>query len=223
MVGTKGIIHAKTKKRSQTAGEELANSITHGVATLLSLLAIPILISSALNTDNIVAVISFSIFGLSLFVLYLASTIYHALPQGRVKTLFGIFDHCAIFILIAGTYTPILLVTMAGRWGWSLFGVVWGLALCGIVFKLIYGKRYRMLSNALYLGMGWIIIIAIKPLIASMPSGGLAWLVGGGLAYTLGIVFYIADSRWHYAHTIWHLFVFTGSLCHFFAVLFYVR
>lgn len=216
-------VDTQSKKRPQSFGEEIANSITHGIATLLAIAAIPILVVTAVRFGDATAIVSFSIFGASLFILYLASTIYHALPQGRTKHLFGILDHCAIYILIAGTYTPILLVTMGGGWGWSLFGVIWGLALCGVIFKSIYGTRFPMLSNALYLGMGWIVLIAIKPLVASMPVAGLAWLVGGGLAYTIGIVFYIAGSRWLYAHTIWHLFVLTGSLCHFFAVLFYVR
>ena len=213
-----------TKARRQTLGEEIANSVSHGVATAFAVAAIPILIVGAVRYGgDATHIVSVSIYGTSLFLLYLASTICHALPQGKSKRVFEILDHCAIYILIAGTYTPFLLVSLGGAWGWSLFGVVWGLALFGILFKSIFGIKYPMASNALYLIMGWLIILAIKPMSQALPSAGMAWLVAGGLAYTLGVVFFIADSRWRFAHFIWHIFVALGSVCHFIAILCYVR
>ena len=185
--------------------------------------AIPILVVSAVKNSGALQIVSFSIYGASLFLLYLASTICHALPQGKAKRVFEILDHCAIYILIAGTYTPFLLVSLGGAWGWSLFGVVWGLAVFGIVFKSIFGTKYMLASNLLYLVMGWLVVIAIQPLIESLPKAGFNWLLAGGLAYTLGVVFFIADSRWRFAHFIWHLFVILGSVCHFVAILGYVR
>ena len=209
--------------RSQSLGEEIANSVSHGVAALLSLMALPVLIIGAVQQGGALNIVSSSIFGVSLVLLYLASTLCHSLPQGRAKRVFEILDHCAIYLLIAGTYTPFLLVSLGGVWGWSLFGVIWGLALLGVLFKSIFGIRYPMASNALYLLMGWLVLVAIKPMMAAVPSAGLAWLLAGGLAYTLGVVFFVMDSRWKFAHFIWHFFVVAGSACHFVAVFFYVR
>ncbi|MBT5330210.1 MAG: hemolysin III family protein [Porticoccaceae bacterium] len=209
--------------RSQSLGEEIANSVSHGVAALLSLVALPILVVGAVQQGGALNIVSSSIFGVSLVLLYLASTLCHSLPQGKAKRVFEILDHCAIYLLIAGTYTPFLLVSLGGGWGWSLFGVIWGLALLGVLFKSIFGIRYPMASNALYLLMGWLVLVAIKPMMAAVPSAGLAWLLAGGLAYTLGVVFFVMDSRWKFAHFIWHFFVVAGSACHFVAVFFYVR
>lgn len=209
--------------RSQSLGEEIANSISHGAAALLSLVALPILVVGAVQQGGALNIVSSSIFGVSLVLLYLASTLCHSLPQGKAKRVFEILDHCAIYLLIAGTYTPFLLVSLGGGWGWSLFGVIWGLALLGVLFKSIFGIRYPMASNALYLLMGWLVLVAIKPMMAAVPSAGLAWLLAGGLAYTLGVVFFVMDSRWKFAHFIWHFFVVAGSACHFVAVFFYVR
>ena len=209
--------------RSQSLGEEIANSVSHGVAALLSLMALPVLIIGAVQQGGALNIVSSSIFGVSLVLLYLASTLCHSLPQGRAKRVFEILDHCAIYLLIAGTYTPFLLVSLGGVWGWNLFGVIWGLALLGVLFKSIFGIRYPMASNALYLLMGWLVLVAIKPMMAAVPSAGLAWLLAGGLAYTLGVVFFVMDSRWRFAHFIWHFFVVAGSACHFVAVFFYVR
>ncbi len=209
--------------RRQSFGEELANSITHGVAALLAVIATPVLIVGAVQKGGALNIVSSSIFGVSLFMLYLASAICHALKPGKAKRVFEILDHCAIYILIAGTYTPFLLVSLGGAWGWSLFGVIWGLAVFGILFKSIYGIRYPLASNLLYLVMGWIIVIAIKPMIAAVPQAGLFWLLAGGLAYTFGIVFFVLDSRWKFAHFIWHVFVVLGSACHFVAVFWYLH
>ena len=160
----------KSLKRTQSPEEEMANSLSHGIAALFSIAAIPILIVAAVQKGGALNIVSHSIYGASLFILYLASSILHALPQGRAKRLFEILDHCAIYILIAGTYTPFVLVSLSGAWGWSLFGVIWGLALLGILFKSFFGVRYPMASNALYLLMGWIVLIAIKPLMNSVPA-----------------------------------------------------
>jgi hemolysin III len=208
--------------RRQSLGEEIANSVTHGVAALLSAVAIPVLVISALQKGGALNIVSSSIFGLSLFLLYASSALCHALPHGRAKRVFEILDHCAIYLLIAGTYTPFALVSLGGTWGWSLFGIVWGLALFGVLFKSIWGIKYPMASNGLYLLMGWIVVIAIKPMMAAVPPAGLIWLVAGGIAYTLGIVFFVFDHRWKFAHFVWHLFVVLGSACHFVSVLLFV-
>ena len=209
--------------RRQSLGEEIANSVTHGVAAAFAVAAIPLLVVSAVKNGDALHIVSFSIFGASLFLLYMASAVCHALPNGKAKEVFEILDHCAIYLLIAGTYTPFLLVSLGGAWGWSLFGVIWGLALFGILFKSIFGIKYPMASNLLYLVMGWLVVIAIKPMMNSIPSAGLAWLLAGGLAYTFGVVFFVADSKWRFAHFIWHIFVVVGSACHFVAVIAYVR
>ncbi len=209
--------HASSS-RTQSFGEELANTISHGLGLLGATAAIPILVVGALREGGIATVVGASVFGASLLILYLASTIYHSLPVGKAKRVFLIIDHCAIFLLIAGTYTPFTLGVLRGSWGWTLFGVVWGLALFGIIFKIIYGNRYQGLSTGLYLVMGWLVIFAIQPMLSSVPLPGLLWLLAGGLAYTLGVIFFLLDNRVRFAHFIWHLFVVTGSLCHFFAV-----
>lgn len=153
--------------------------------------------------------------------LYLASTIYHALPENRAKRLFNVLDHSAIYLLIAGTYTPFALGALRGPWGWTLFGLVWGLALLGVGLKASKRLNRPAISTGLYLAMGWLVIIAVKPLLERVPEGGLWWLVAGGLAYTGGVVFFVFDNRWRYSHFIWHLFVLGGTACHFFAVLWY--
>jgi hemolysin III len=152
--------------------------------------------------------------------LYLASTLYHALPQGKAKRAFQLIEHAAIFLLIAGTYTPFTLGVLRGAWGWTLFGLVWGLAAIGVLLAVVGGvRRYRVLSVLLYLGMGWLVVVAIRPLWLSMPLSGLLWLVAGGLAYTVGVAFFAA-KRLRYGHFVWHLFVLAGTACHFIAVLF---
>ena len=207
--------------RSRADYEELANTITHGIGVGFSITGLVLLVVRAALYGNAWQVVSFSIYGASLILLYLASTLYHGFRSPRIKEILRIFDHSAIYLLIAGTYTPFLLVTLRGPWGWSLFGTIWGLAIMGITFKLIFGPKYDILSTIFYLLMGWVVIIAIKPLLAALPMAGLAWLGAGGLAYSLGVIFY-AWEKLPYNHAIWHGFVLTGSLFHFFAVFFHI-
>lgn len=201
-------------------GEELANILSHGVGFLLALAATPILIIGAVNRGGVADVVGSSVFGGTLVLLYLSSTWYHAVPEGPLKQRLHRLDHAAIYLLIAGTYTPLTLGVLGGAWGWTLFGIVWGAAAVGVYYKLISGIRHPRLSTALYLIMGWSVVIVIRPLVLSMPPPGLGWLVAGGLFYTLGVVFYKARHL-PYHHFIWHLFVLGGSTCHFFAVLWY--
>ncbi len=182
--------------------------------------ATPVLIIGAVNRGGAAGVVGSSVFGATMVLLYLSSTWYHAVPEGRLKDRLHKFDHAAIYLLIAGTYTPFTLGVLGGAWGWTLFGIVWGAAAVGVSEKLISGIRYPRLSTALYLIMGWSVVIVIRPLVLNMPPQGVAWLVAGGLSYTAGVVFYVA-RRLPYHHLIWHLFVLAGSTCHFFAVLWY--
>jgi hemolysin III len=202
--------------------EEIANSITHGIGIYLGVAALVLLVVFASLYGNAWHIVSCSIYGSTLVLLYTASTLYHSFRHPRTKHVFRILDHASIYVLIAGTYTPFTLVPLRGAWGWSLFGVVWGLALCGVLAKVFFIHRFKILTTLLYLVMGWIVVIAAKPMLRSIPAGGILWLVLGGLAYTIGIIFYAADRKFSYAHAIWHVFVLTGSICHFFAVMFYV-
>jgi hemolysin III len=204
----------------QTIGEEIANSVTHGVAAALSIAALVILVVFAALRGNAWHVVSCAVFGITLILLYLASTLYHALPPGKAKQVFRILDHASIYLLIAGTYTPFTLVTLRGPWGWSIFGVVWALAVAGVVFQSLLIGRLPALSTTVYILMGWVVVVAARPLIHALPWGGLLWMLAGGLAYTLGVYFFASKTK--FAHMVWHLFVIAGSLCHFFAVLFYV-
>lgn len=204
-----------------TLGEEIAHSVTHGVGALLSVAGLAVLVVLAAVRGNFWHVVSCSIFGATLIVLYTTSTLYHSITHPRAKRVLRMLDHAAIFLLIAGTYTPFTLVNMRGGWGWTLFGVIWGLALLGIAFKLTATSRYRVLSVVLYVAMGWLVLIALKPLVAAVAPPGLALILAGGLAYTFGIIFY-AWKDLPYSHAIWHLFVLVGSILHFFAVLLYV-
>lgn len=210
-----------TLDRPQTRGEERANAVSHGIAAVAAVAAIPVLVIGAVHDGGASAIVGAGIFGATLLMLYLVSTIYHALSAGRAKQLFMVIDHCAIFLLIAGTYTPFTLGVLSGAWGWSLFGAVWGLAFVGILLKTILGTRYHALSIALYLVMGWLVVVATKPMLSAVPVPGLLWLLAGGLFYTFGVVFYHFDNRVHYAHFVWHLFVVAGSSCHFVAVFWY--
>lgn len=207
--------------RSYTAGEELANSLTHGIGAAFGAAALALLaVFSALN-GNAWHIVSCSIYGTTLILLYTASTLYHAIPFPRAKRVLKIVDHASIFLLIAGTYTPFLLVTLRGPWGWWLFGAVWAIAAAGIVMKLFWTGRFRYLSTGLYLAMGWIVMIALKPLVCSLPRGGLVLLGAGGLLYTLGTIFYLRKTM-PFGHAIWHGFVLAASICHFFSILLYV-
>lgn len=204
-----------------SASEELANALTHGVGALLSVAALVILtVCAALNGDAW-HVVSCAVFGSSLVILYSASTLYHGVRAPRAKSFFKGLDHAAIFVLIAGTYTPFALVNLRGPWGWTLFGLVWGIALFGVFAQGGLLRRWGALRVILYVLMGWIVVLAGKPLVASLAPGGLALLFTGGLCYTLGITFY-AWKRLPFGHAIWHLFVLAGSILHFFAVLHYV-
>lgn len=211
-------------KKNETGSldrEELANSITHAIGVALSLAALVILVVYAAMQGDGWKIVSFSIYGTSLVLLYTASTLYHSFTSERVRHYLKIFDHAAIYLLIAGTYTPFLLVMIRGAWGWTLFGIIWGLAIVGIIFKLFFVHRFRIVSTIIYLLMGWLIIVAFRPLIANVPENGLYWLLAGGLSYSFGVIFYLWEKI-PYHHAIWHLFVLGGSIFHFFAVLFYV-
>jgi len=207
-------------ERIQSLGEEIANAVIHGVGALLAVAAIPVLVVAAVRHAGAAQVVGNALFGATLFLVYIVSTLYHALARNRAKKVFRILDHSAIYLLIAGTYTPFTLGVLRGAWGWSLFGVVWGLAVLGVALTGALGVRFPKLSTAVYVLMGWLIVIAIRPLMAALPPAGLAWLVGGGAAYTGGVVFY-AWGRLRYHHALWHLCVLTGSVCHFMAVLRY--
>jgi len=202
-------------------GEEVANSVTHAVGWLLSMCGLAILVTFAAVTGGALRVVSCAVFGATLVTLYSASTLYHALPSERAKRVFRVLDHSAIFILIAGTYTPLSLVAVGGSWGWSLFGVVWALAAIGVLLNTIAHGRWRWLSITLYISMGWLVVIAIRPLVAAVSTGVLVLIVTGGLAYTLGLAFY-GWRRLPYSHAVWHLFVLAGSVLHYLAVLFAV-
>src|SRR3982751_2553168 len=192
--------------RSQTSGEEITNSISHGLGFLAAVAMAPLLIIKAIP-GGAASVVGASIFAATMIILYLASTLYHALHRTRARQLFQIFDHSAIFLLIAGTYTPFTLGLLRGPWGWSLFGIVWGLALFGVLLKSIAGAKPGRLSTVLYLSMGWLAVVAIRPLWVSMPAWGLFWLFGGGVMYSAGVAFFIYDNKLRYGHFIWHLFV----------------
>lgn len=200
----------------QSQGEEIANSITHGVGLGLSIAALPILV---LHAEGAAAVAGGVAFGATALLSYLISTLYHAVTHLRAKAVLRWFDHAAIYVFIAGSYTPFTLTVLHGAWGWSLFGLVWGLAVLGVLFKAMGTERFPRLSTMLYLAMGWVVLIAIRPLWQAMPGAGLLWLFAGGLAYSAGVIFFILDQRVRYAHSIWHVFVLAGSVCHFFAVL----
>ena len=199
-------------------GEEIANSLTHGLGLLLSIAGLAVLVTFTALRSDAWAVTAGAIFGASLVTLYASSTLYHSLRVPRLKQAMRVVDHVAIFLLIAGTYTPFMLVNLRGPWGWSMFGVVWALAVVGITLKLFFTGRFRVLSTLVYLFMGWLVLVAIKPLAEALPRFSLIMLIAGGLAYSLGTVFYLW-KRLPYHHAVWHLFVLAGSVCHFFAVL----
>ena len=208
------------KSREQTLGEEIANSVSHGVGALAAIAITPILILKAIPKGT-AAITGVSIFGATMIILYLASTLYHAFPKSRTKRVFQIFDHSAIFLLIAGTYTPFTLSVLPGMWGWTLFGIIWTLAIAGVVLKSVRNVKTSKLSTALYVGMGWLAVFAIKPLYDHMPAWGLLWLLAGGLTYSIGVIFFAYDHSYKYNHFVWHLFVLGGTTCHVVAVLVY--
>jgi len=200
---------------------EKFNSISHLIGVVLAMIGSVLLIVPAARLGDPWKIVSFSIYGAMLLTLYVGSTLYHS-ARGPAKDVLRKFDHCAIYLLIAGTYTPFVLVTLRGAWGWSLFGAVWGLAVLGIVQEIWFAKGARLLSLAIYVLMGWLALVAIMPLIAALTLAGFAWLAAGGLLYTIGIIFYVYDKKIRHGHGVWHLFVLGGSACHYFAVLLYV-
>ena len=203
--------------RPLSKGEEIANSITHGIGALLSIVALVILIIVAGRHDDIWHIVSFSIYGCTLVLLYLSSTLYHSFSSPRIKNIFARFDHISIFLLIAGTYTPILLTSLRGVWGWTLFGIIWSIALAGVVIRSIWVYRFRKLMVAIYLLMGWMFVLAGNQIYHSLPSISITFLVLGGVAYSVGVIFYLW-RKLPYGHGIWHLFVLAGSVLHFFAI-----
>lgn len=206
-------------RRKLTSAEEIVNSITHGIGVLLSIAGLVILVVAAAIHGNAWHIISFSIFGVSLVVLYTSSTLYHSFTGERIKSLFARFDHAAIFMLIAGTYTPFLLTSIRGSVGWTFFGIIWAVAITGIVIRSIHLHKYRRLMVAIYLIMGWMFVFIINSMVRNLPGLSLIFLLLGGISYSLGVIFY-AWRKLPFGHGIWHLFVLGGSILHFFAVLY---
>ncbi|MCW7463395.1 hemolysin III family protein [Leptospira sp. 3 VSF25] len=204
-------------------GHEIANAVTHGIGGGLSIAGLSLLLTMAVLYGNIWHIVSSAIYGATLIILYLASTLYHGIYHTATKKVFKVIDHASIYLLIAGTYTPFTLVSLRenSEWGWVLFGLIWILALIGVILLLLFPGKYSGLRVAVYIIMGWLAIFVIKDIRAAIGVGGMSWLVAGGLSYTFGVIFYLWD-RLPMNHAIWHLFVLSGSICHFFAILFYV-
>ena len=207
-------------RREPSSAEERANSISHGLGLVASLIAAPVLVITAIRAGGASTIIGSAVFAMTMVGLYLASTLYHSLPETRGKGFFRILDHAAIFLLIAGTYTPFTLGVMRGPWGWTLLLLIWILAITGLILKAVPGTRYSRVSIILYVVMGWLAVIATRPILAQVPMPGILWIVAGGLAYMGGLVFF-GMHRLRFNHLIWHLFVLVGTICHFFAVLWY--
>ncbi len=207
--------HVSSRRLS---AEELANSLTHGAGLMLSIAGFMVLLVLAAVRGSAWRIVSCAVYGSTLICLYTASTLYHGIRSRRLKRVLKICDHSAIYLLIAGTYTPFLLVNLRGSWGWSLFAVIWGLAMAGILFKVWFVEHFPVLSTVVYLLMGWLALVAVKPMLLSVPQSGVLWLLAGGVLYTVGVVFY-AWKKIPYNHAIWHGFVLAGSTCHYFAVL----
>jgi hemolysin III len=207
--------------REQSRAEEIANSSSHAFGLLAALVGTPVLIVHAVRHGDSAFIAGVSIFATTIFLLYLASTIYHALPAGKAKRVFRVLDHSSIFLLIAGTYAPFSLGVLRGACGSVLFGLVWSLAVAGVAFKAVGKASHPILSTGLYLLMGWLVVIAVDPMVTRVPLSGLLWLLAGGLFYTAGVAFYATDSKLQYGHLVWHLFVMAGTACHYFAVLWY--
>ncbi len=215
------ITHSRIYFSDYTPREEIANAITHGIGTLLSIVGLIILVVMAVLSGDPSRIVSFSIYGSTLIAAYLASTLYHSLPHPRTRYIFKVLDHCSIYLLIAGTYTPILLLSLSGAWSWILMSIVWGLAVLGIVFKVLFVTRFELVSTLAYVGMGWLCVAAWGELSRNLPAGAMRLLIIGGVVYTAGVVFYRWD-RLPYNHAIWHGFVMGGSLCHFLTMAVYL-
>lgn len=198
--------------------DEIANALTHGLGAMAALVGGSVMITLAAIYGDGWQLAAAIVYGITLLLLYLASTLYHAIPHPVAKARLKVFDHCAIYLLIAGTYTPFTLIGLRGPWGWGLFAAIWSIALAGIVFKLFFTGRFKLLSTLMYIAMGWLVVVAIKPLMSSVDAWTLGWLLAGGLFYTLGTFFYHRESI-PYSHAIWHLFVVMGSVCHYVAVM----
>lgn len=207
--------------REQSQAEEIANSVSHGLGLIAALFGIPLLIVHAARQGDAAFIVGVSLFSATILLLYLASTVYHALPMGKAKRVFRVLDHSSIFLLIAGSYAPFTLGVLRGAWGWTLFAIVWGLAIAGVALKASGRMSHPMFSTGLYLLMGWLVVVAVDPLFARVPTPGLLWLLAGGLSYTVGVVFFAMDSWLKHGHLIWHIFVMLGTACHYFAVLRY--
>lgn len=208
-------------KREYSIAEEVFHAITHGIGLLLSIAGLVVMIVLAALNGNAWHVVSCSVYGGTLVILYLNSTMYHSLAKTRAAKVFQILDHSSIYLLIAGTYTPFTLVTLRGALGWTIFGIIWGLAVLGVIFKVFTAGKFKLFATMIYLAMGWLIVIAIVPIFRSLATGGIVLLIAGGLAYSLGTVFYIF-KKIPYFHFVWHLFVLAGSILHFFTILLYV-
>lgn len=211
----------RAAQRFYSLGEEITHSITHGIGAGLSVAGLTVLVVLAALFGDVYQIVSFSIYGGTLVLLFLASTLYHSFQNPKVKRVFKVIDHASIYLLIAGTYTPFLIVGIRGTLGWTLLAIVWGLALLGVSFKALFIHRFQKLSVLAYVLMGWLCVIATKQMLANIPLGGLIWLAAGGVVYTVGVIFY-ALKKYRYTHAVWHLFVMGGSICHYFAVLFYL-
>jgi hemolysin III len=211
---------APAAERPQSRGEELANAVSHGLAFVLAVALLPVLVIVAARHGTATDVTAAAVFAATMMLLYGVSTLYHALPPGRGKHWFHRMDHAAIYVFIAGSYTPFALGALRGAWGWTIFGIVWGLAALGVTVKLFNRLRHPLWSTGLYVAMGWVVLIAVVPLVQRMPATALAWLVAGGLAYTVGAVVYLFDARLRYVHFAWHVFVMSGSACHAIAALY---
>ncbi len=207
-------------ERPQSTGEEIANSVSHGVGLLLALAGFAVLVVVTLQRGAVLEIVAATVFGATMVLLYSTSMLFHAFPQSRTKRVFQVLDHSAIYLLIAGTYTPFTLGVLHGTWGWILFGLVWSMAVVGIVLKAFGGIRYNTVSTLVYIAMGWLVVIAADEVWTLVPKWGIFWLFAGGIAYTLGAVFFLAE-RIRYFHFVWHLFVVAGTACHFIAVLWY--
>jgi hemolysin III len=207
--------------RPQSTTEEIANSLSHGLGFLIALAAAPVLIVATARQGNTANIVGACVFAVTMVMLYLSSAVYHATPPSRAKHLLAKLDHSAIYLFIAGSYTPFALGVLDGPWGWTLFGLVWGIAAIGLALKLFDRLSHPWLSTGLYLAMGWLVVIAAVPLLERVSAAGVAWLVAGGIAYTAGVAFFLTDARIKFGHFVWHLFVLAGTTCHFFAVLWY--
>jgi hemolysin III len=220
--GDNGVSPSLTSpERDQSRSEEIANSVSHGLGLVAALAASPFLVAHAVQQGSAGSIVGASVFAATMSLLYLASALYHAFPSGNAKRAFQVIEHAAIYLLIAGTYTPFTLGVLRGPWGWTLLGLVWGLAAAGAALKIFVKRPYPVVSTGFYLLMGWLIVIAIDPLFARVPTPGLIWLIAGGASYTAGVGFFAVGSRLRYGHFIWHLFVMAGTACHYFAVLWY--